>query len=240
MSVPNLPPDVARGVRLAVLDMNGTTVVDGGAAERAVAEALGTFGVAGDRLEAALAMSRRSAGLDRAQVFERLFANDAATGRAASRTFAASYDRMIAAGCVSAVPGAEETVNTLRDHGVKVCLATGFGRHTQNSVLEALGWMGLADLSLCSEDAGRGRPYPDMILTAVLALDVEDVRHVLVAGDTTADITSGLRAGAGAAIGVLTGAQTSAELRAAGATAVVRSVADLPTLLWGREVFEAV
>lgn len=239
MSVPNLPPAVAGRIRLAVLDLNGTTVVDGGAAERAVAEALGLFGVAGERLEAALAVSRRSAGLDRAQVFDRLFPHDTESAKAASRAFAVAYDRMIAAGCLSPVPGAEETVHLLRDHGVRVCLATGFGRHTQNSVLEALGWMGLADLSLCSEDAGRGRPYPDMVLTAVLALDVDDVREVLVAGDTTADIASALRAGAGAAVGVLTGAQTAGELRAAGASAVVGSVADLPSLLWGREATAA-
>ena len=231
MTVPNLPPAVARGIRLAVLDMNGTTVLDGGAAERAIAEALGSFGVEGERLEMALETSRRSAGLDRAQVFDRLFPDDADTARAASRAFTAAYDSMIAAGCVQPAPRAEETVHELRARGILVCLATGFSRHTQNSVLEALGWMGLADLSLCSEDAGRGRPYPDMVLTAVLALDIDDVRRVLVAGDTTADITSALSAGAGAAVGVLTGAQTAGELRAAGATAVVRSVADLPLLL---------
>ncbi|MEA5456461.1 HAD hydrolase-like protein [Sinomonas sp. JGH33] len=239
MTAQNLSPAIASGIRLAVLDMNGTTVVDGGAAERAVATALREAGVAGERLEAALAISRRSAGLDRAQVFERLFPDDGAAARAASRAFATEYDRMIGEGCLRAVPGAEATVHALREHGVLVALATGFGRHTQNSVLEALGWMGLADLSLCPEDAGRGRPFPDMVLTAVLALDIEDVRTVLVAGDTAADITSGLRAGAGAAVGVLTGAQGAGDLRAAGATAVVRSVADLPALLWGRGAIAA-
>ena len=220
--------------RLAVLDMNGTTVTDGGAAERAVAHALTSCGIAGARLEAALARSRRSAGLDRSELFAGVFAGDAAAARAATRAFAVAYDAMIAEGAVRAVPGAEETVHELRSNGIRVCLATGFSRHTQNSILEALGWMGLADLSLCSEDAGRGRPYPDMVLTAVLALDVDDVRDVLVVGDTAADIASGLRSGAGAAVGVLTGAQSGGELAAAGATAVVPSIADLPGLLWPR------
>jgi phosphonatase-like hydrolase len=229
------PPAVGRlAARLAVLDMNGTTVTDGGAAERAVAYALTSCGIAGARLDAALARSRRSAGLDRSELFAGVFADDAGAARAATRAFAVAYDAMIAEGAVRAVPGAEETVHELRSTGVRVCLATGFGRHTQNSILEALGWMGLADLSLCSEDAGRGRPYPDMVLTAVLALDIDDVRDVLVVGDTAADIASGLRSGAGAAVGVLTGAQSRGELAAAGATAVVPSIADLPELLWPR------
>jgi phosphonatase-like hydrolase len=228
----HLRPAPERTPRLAVLDMNGTTVTDGGAAERAVEQVLHACGVEGTRLADALAQSRRSAGLDRAELFSRVFTDDADTARAASRAFAGAYDGMIAAGAVAAVPGAEETVHLLRERGVKVCFATGFGRHTQNSVLEALGWMGLADLSLCSEDAGRGRPYPDMVLTAVLALDVEDVRDVVVVGDTEADIVSGRRAGAGAAVGVLTGAQTAGELHAAGADAVVPSIADLPGFLW--------
>ncbi|GAB3271546.1 phosphonatase-like hydrolase [Sinomonas notoginsengisoli] len=219
-------------VRLAVLDMNGTTVTDGGAAERAVDQALRAGGVQGQRLEDALAQSRRSAGLDRTELFARVFAEDAAAAQAAGRAFAAAYDSMIAGGAVQPIPGAEETVHLLRDRGVKVCFATGFGRHTQNSILEALGWMGLADLSLCSEDAGRGRPYPDMVLTAVLALDISDVRDVVVVGDTAADIASGRRAGAGLAIGVLTGANAAGELEAAGAGAVVPSIADVPGILW--------
>jgi phosphoglycolate phosphatase-like HAD superfamily hydrolase len=74
-----------------------------------------------------------------------------------------------------------------------------------------------------------------MVLTAVLALDVEDVRDVVVVGDTEADIVSGRRAGAGGAVGVLTGAQTAGELRAAGADAVVPTSADLSGLLWPDE-----
>ena len=229
------PPTAGRpDPRLAVLDMNGTTVVDGGAAERAAAHALSSCGVLGARLDAALARSRRNAGLDRSELFAGVFADDAEAARAAKRAFAEAYDAMIADGAVRPVPGAEETVHEMRARGVRVCLATGFGRHTQNSILEALGWMGLADLSLCSEDAGRGRPSPDMVLTAVLALDIDDVRDVLVVGDTGADIASGLRSGAGSAIGVLTGAHSRGELMAAGATAVVPSIADLPGLLWPR------
>ena len=122
----------------------------------------------------------------------------------------------------------------LREAGMKIVLTTGFARHTQNMILESLGWMGVSDLSLCPSDAGRGAPYPDMILTALLALDLDDVRSVLVAGDTAADMRAGRRAGAGLTAGVLTGYHGEERLTRAGADAVIPSIAHLPALATGR------
>ena len=56
-----------------------------------------------------------------------------------------------------------------------------------------------------------------MILTALLRLEVDDVRHVAVAGDTASDLIAGSRAGAGVVAGVLTGAHARAELGAGAA-----------------------
>ncbi|MCA4134464.1 HAD-IA family hydrolase [Arthrobacter sp. M4] len=217
---------------LAVLDMVGTTVTDGGRTERAMSLALAESGVepGSARFEDMLAYTRETMGYSKMAVFSHLF-EDPDTARNANKLFEQAYDELIAHGGIKPIPGAEETIAWMRDAGIKVCLATGFGRHTQNVVLESLGWMGLADLSLCPADAGRGRPYPDMILTAVLALDLDDVRNVAVVGDTSADVLSGLRAGASVVAGVLTGQHSEATLRTAGATAVVGSVKDLPALL---------
>ena len=84
---------------------------------------------------------------------------------------------------------------------------------------------------ICPEEAGRGRPYPDMILTAMLRLEIDDVRSVVVVGDTAADIESGLRSGAGMVVGVQTGADDEARLLSAGATHVLASIVQLPKLL---------
>ena len=220
-------------VRLAVLAMVGTTVYDGGLMERAMSRTLAEQGVpAGSaRFEGMLRYARERSGISRMTVFGELFDDDPQAAASANKRFELNCDELIADGGVRAVPGAEDTIGWLRDAGIKVCLATGFGRHTQNMVLESLGWMGLADLSLCPADAGRGRPFPDMVLTAVLALDIDDVRKVAVVGDSWADIHSGLRAGASVAAGVLTGSHSEAALRGAGATDVVPSIKDLPTLL---------
>jgi phosphonatase-like hydrolase len=213
--------------------MVGTTVFDGGLMESAMTRTLADQGVAAgsEQFERMLRYARDTSGTSKRDVFRHLFAAEPARASAANSFFERSCDELIAEGAIRAVPGAEDSIGWLREAGIKVCLATGFGRHTQNMVLESLGWMGLADLSLCPADAGRGRPYPDMILTAVLALDLDDVREVAVVGDSCADIESGLRAGATTVAGVLTGAHGEPALRAAGATAVVQSIRDLPVLL---------
>jgi phosphoglycolate phosphatase len=128
------------------------------------------------------------------------------------------------------VAGLDRT-QVLRAHGVKVALTTGFSRSTQDRVLAALHWTDLADLTRCPAEAGRGRPYPDLVLTAVLRLGVDHVRAVAVVGDTSYDVLCGLRSGASIVAGVLTGAHDREMLIGAGATHVLDSVRHLPALL---------
>ncbi|ASN19031.1 HAD family hydrolase [Arthrobacter sp. YN] len=223
-------------LRLAVVDMVGTTITDDGRTERAMSRALVEHGIEpdGSKFESMLGYARDTMGFSKMTVFSHLF-EDAEVAASANKVFEKAYDEMIDDGGVRAIPGAEDAILWMRESGMQVCLATGFGRHTQNMVLESLGWMGLADLSLCPADAGRGRPYPDMILTAVLALDLDDVREVAVVGDTSSDMLSGIRSGASLIAGVLTGSHSEATLRAAGATVVVDSIKQLPLLVEKRE-----
>ena len=58
----------------------------------------------------------------------------------------------------------------LRDAGIRVCLATGFSPSTRDAIIDELAWGGLIDLALSPADAGRGRPWPDLPLTALLML----------------------------------------------------------------------
>jgi phosphoglycolate phosphatase-like HAD superfamily hydrolase len=75
-----------------------------------------------------------------------------------------------------------------------------------------------------------------MVLTALLRLKVDDVAQIAVVGDTASDIRTGVRSGASTVAGVLTGAHDGPTLRAAGATHVLTSIADLPALLRPREL----
>jgi phosphoglycolate phosphatase len=98
-------------------------------------------------------------------------------------------------------------------------------------VLDLLGWRPLIDLALSPADAGRGRPYPDMVLTAVLRTGTDDVRDVAVVGDTVADLLTGHRAGASVVAGVRTGTHQDADFATVQHTHVLDSVAELPSVL---------
>ena len=111
-----------------------------------------------------------------------------------------------------------------------MCLSTGFSQPTLDALLDALAWRDRVDLALCPRPGVRGRPYPDLVLAAVLALEVDDVRAVAVVGDTANDLLAGTRAGASVVAGVLTGAHDRAELGAAPHTHLLDSVAEFPEL----------
>jgi len=208
---------------------------DGGAVEAAFSRAMASEGVnpGGDRYERALSHVRSTMGQSKIVVFTALFDGDSRAAARANRSFEDAYRSTVEAGQITPIPGAEEVIRGLRDGGCKVCLTTGFAPATRDTVLASLGWETLADLVLSPADAGRGRPYPDMILTAVLRLEIDSVADVAVAGDTASDLLAGHRAGASVVAGVLTGAHDRATLEAAPHTHIIDTIADLPPLLAG-------
>ncbi|MEU8955957.1 phosphonatase-like hydrolase [Streptomyces sp. NPDC048518] len=223
-------------VRLVVLDMAGTTVADGGLVEQAFAAAARELGVEPDSADhtAKLEYVRATMGESKISVFRHLFGEEA-LAQQANTAFEKAYGTLVADGRTAPLPGAREAMEELTEDGRTVVLTTGFARVTQDAILDALGWRDLVGLTLCPADAGgRGRPYPDMVLSAFLRTGAADaVQEVAVAGDTAYDMRSGVRAGASVVAGVLTGAHGNTALREAGATHVLGSVAELPAVLRG-------
>ncbi|WP_405565724.1 phosphonatase-like hydrolase [Streptomyces sp. NBC_01180] len=222
------------GICLAVLDMAGTTVTDAGAVEDAFVQALCQLDVpeGGAAHTRMMEHVRATMGESKISVFRHLFGDQDAAERA-NDVFERAYAELVAAGRCKPIPGARETIEALRASGVAVVLNTGFSPRTRDSLLASLGWQDLADEVLSPADAGRGRPYPDMVLTALLRTGTPSVHHTVVVGDTPYDIEAGLRAGAGLVVAVLTGAHTEPQLRAAGAHYVIDSVRRLPDILRG-------
>jgi phosphonatase-like hydrolase len=217
-------------VEVAVLDMAGTTVRDDGLVEEAFVAAVGAVGVPADapELPSMLGYVRTTMGESKIVVFEHLLDGDSDRAARANAAFERAYADRVDRGAAVPVPGAEDALARLRAAGIKVALTTGFSPRTQALLIDALAWRDRVDLWLAPADVGRGRPFPDLPLTAALRLGASRVQAIAVVGDTAADMRSGVNAGAGYVIGVLSGAHDEATLRDAGATHVLPSISDLP------------
>ncbi|MEV0351298.1 HAD-IA family hydrolase [Nonomuraea sp. NPDC050680] len=221
-------------IKLACLDLAGTTVGDIAMVERAFAEAIATQGIVPGTGAYARAMVHvhRSRGCPKIDVFRGIFPGNEAQAQAANLTFERSYEGALDRAGLVPMPGVIEVLDKLRGSGLRLALVTGFSRVTLSRVLSVLGWHEKIDLAICPEDAGgRGRPWPDMVLHAVLRLGIEDVRQVAVIGDSESDMLCGRRAGASVVAGVMTGVHSRERLLKGGATHILDSIADLPGLI---------
>ena len=224
-----------RDITVACLDMAGTTVADDGSVMAAFGAAAAEFGLVPDApgYDDAIQFVRDTMGQSKIDVFRHLLGSEE-RAQQGNRIFEQSYADSVRAGMVAPLPGAIETITVLRAAGIKVCLATGFSPATRDAIVAELGWGSLVDLVLSPADAGRGRPWPDLPLTALLRLGGGSVHELAVVGDTPSDVESGLRAGAGVVAGVLTGESAREELSGVpertglpGDPLVLDSIADL-------------
>lgn len=211
----------------------GTTVTDNGMVERAYAESIATQGVVTGTTAYARCMAgvHRSRGQSTIEVLRSLFPGSQATAQAAQLAFDRSYSAAVARTGVVAMPGAELAIDKLHGTGARVCLISGFSSRLLRLVLDTLGWWDRIDLALSPDDVPRGCPWPDLVLTAMIRLGVDDVRDTVVAHGMESGVLCGRRSGAGTVVGVLTGTHTTDRLRRAGATHVIGSVSALPDLL---------
>jgi phosphoglycolate phosphatase len=215
------------------LDMAGTTVRDDNTVMEAFATAIASRNLPVAEFHDAMKYARETMGQSKIEVFRHILGSESAA-RAANAAFEKHYAGAVADGAVAPMPGAEQLFADCRAAGIKVCLSTGFAPVTRDAIVAALGWGPLVDLFLSPADAGRGRPWPDMPLTALLRLSGGSVHELAVAGDTPSDVESGLRAGAGLVAGVLSGDSGRADLEAVpvatglpGTPLILDSVADL-------------
>ncbi|MBN9734068.1 MULTISPECIES: phosphonatase-like hydrolase [unclassified Pseudonocardia] len=216
---------------LAVLDVAGTTVDEGGAVYRVLADVVADAGH-----PASAADIRRWMGADKREALAALTGRDRIEDL--HDAFVARLAAAYAATPPRPLPGVPGALAALRTTGTSVVLTTGFDRQVTDPLLASLPpeFTGELDGVVCAEEVGAGRPDPAMIHRAMALTAVTDPARVLAAGDTVLDVEAGRRAGAGWVVGVLTGGQTRDELTAAGPTHVVSGVAALPELVGaGRE-----
>jgi phosphoglycolate phosphatase len=220
-------------VSLVCCDLLGGAALDGSALERAFAEAIATQGVVTGTKAYVRAMVQfdRARSSPPADIMHTLFPEEPVRAQAASMAFERSFLAAVDRFGVSPIPGADDALTKLAAGGTKVCLVTSLSRQAQSLLVERLGWWQRADLIVCADDVGRGFPWPDLLLTAVLRLGTGDVRSLAVATASEVGVLAAQRAGASMIIGVLSGVHTGTRLSKAGATHLVADLGELPDLV---------
>lgn len=216
-------------IRLAALDMAGTTIDDHGHVYRALREAVEETGasVSAPDLQAWM-------GTDKLTAVRALMAlggvePDEAVALAQFDRFRVILRDLYAAEPPVALPGVENAFAALRDAGCAVALTTGFDDAVALPLLETVGWRvgEQIDAVVTTSDVAAGRPAPYLIHHVMEATGVDDVRLVVAAGDTAVDLQAARNAGV-LAVGVLSGALDRATLEREDHDAILDSVADLP------------
>ncbi len=223
-------------ITMVVFDMAGTTVDEGGAVYLCLRETLAANG-----LEITDAAIHQVKGMDKREALQLLIKSSAMCKELMPGLDAIHEDfveRMMnfyqTHPAVREMYGAGVTFQTLRQHGIKVTLNTGFSRNIAQILIDRLGWerAGLLDATVTSDEVKRGRPHPFMIYQLMQKLGVADAQTVAKIGDAPADLLEGKNAGCGLNIGVMQGSSTREQLEKLPHTHLIETVADLPALLF--------
>lgn len=214
-------------ISLVALDIAGTTVAEGGAVYRVLAEVVAEHGT-----PASSADIKKWMGADKRAALVALTGDPDAAEELHAR-FVTRLQETYAAHPPAPVDGVVETFARLRAAGVQVALTTGFDRQVTDPLLAALDWQVGRDVDavVCAPEVAAGRPEPHMINRAMELTGVTDPARVLTAGDTVLDVRAGLASGASIVVAVLSGAQDRAELTPENPTHVLDDVTGIPALI---------
>ena len=152
-------------------------------------------------------------------------------------------------------PGVLDAIAELRAMGIKIGSTTGYNDKMMAIVAPQAAENGYAPDAMITPDTvgGKGRPYPYMVFANMMELGAANVDEVVKVGDTISDIKEGLAAGV-FSVAVIEGssemgltqeefealsveeqdaacAKVEATFYAAGAHAVIRTMAELPALV---------
>jgi HAD superfamily hydrolase (TIGR01509 family) len=128
---------------------------------------------------------------------------------------------------IAPLEGAGELLRDLKERGRVVVLASSSIERHLERFLDVLRAREVVDAWTTKDDVEASKPDPDLVEAA---LDRAGTRDAILVGDTPWDVKAAQQAGI-ETICVLTGGFSEAELREAGATDVVESVAELTGLL---------
>jgi beta-phosphoglucomutase len=104
------------------------------------------------------------------------------------------YRRLVSVHGLQPLPGAREWVERLRADGWRQTIASSAPRKNVEVMLAAIGLAGAFDAIVASEDVGKGKPDPEVFLTAAARLGATPERSIVVE-DAAAGVEAARRAG---------------------------------------------
>ena len=166
----------------------------------------------------------RHIGMGGDQILDALIGEEAAAeqGDAIREAEAKAYEELI--GEVEPLEGARELIEKLKEEGSTVILASSAKQEEVDHYLDLLDARGLVDDWTTSADVESTKPDPDLIQAALERAGPKEPS--VMVGDSVWDVKAARAAGV-PTLAVLTGGFSEAELREAGASQVVESIADL-------------
>lgn len=231
-------------IKLVVLDMAGTTVLDKHEVEHCFKLAAQKNGLMASD-ERILALQ----GYAKLMVFRMLWeeqlgsADTSIESRAvqAYTDFKEIFENHYKTNPIFPTEGCLKLFDYLHQEGIVIALTTGFYRKVADIILAKLGWgqtlngnyMNLQNKSgihisiTPDEVGGEGRPYPKMIEYAMKQAGVFDKSQVINVGDTPVDLQFGKNANVRLALGVCNGTHTREQLSAHPNDGLLDSIADL-------------
>lgn len=231
-------------IKLVVLDMAGTTVLDQHEVEHCFKLAAQKNGlIASD--ERILALQ----GYTKLLVFRMLWEEQLGENhdeieshaQKSYQDFTQILENHYLTNPVYPTEGCVQLFDYLHQKGIIIALTTGFYRKVANIILDKLGWgqslngnyMNLQNksgihISVTPDEVhGEGRPYPNMIEYAMKLAGISDKSQVINIGDTPVDLLFGKNAGIRLALGVCNGTHNREQLSPYPNDGLIEKIADL-------------
>lgn len=231
-------------IKLVILDMAGTTVLDQHEVEHC-------FKLAADK-NGLLASDERILALQgyaKLLVFRMLWEEQLGKGseqiepnaQKSYLDFTEILENHYKTNPIYPTEGCLELFSYLHQHGITIALTTGFYRKVANIILDKLGWgqslngnyinlqnkKGIHISITPDEVGGKGRPAPDMIEYAMKMASIKDKSEVINIGDTPVDLLFGKNAGVRLALGVCNGTHTREQLVSYPNDGLLEKISDL-------------
>jgi len=127
------------------------------------------------------------------------------------------------------LPQVRETLEELRNMGLKLVLFTADGDRAMNAIADRTGIRDYFETLVSRGSSMEVKPHPNHITSAMSLVGSRPEESVVV-GDSVADIASGKHVGA-TTVGVTSGLGTKQQLEEAGVDYVIDSIAELPRLI---------